>query len=103
MHGMPAFAPPPHAVQRCNSHTSRKIPIGATANGSFLQLPTHLICDAARFLVECCHPGSSLHGEAINAACHFECAMLVEGFERAQFSIDSGGLLRSLDANMNPH
>src|ERR1700735_341193 len=103
MHGVRAFAHAAHAVKRWNSHTSSKVPIGATANGSFLQLPTHLLRDAARLFVECCHPGSPLHREAIHAACHFECAMLVEGFERAQLAIDSGGLPRSLDANIHPH
>ena len=55
------------------------------------------------FLVKRRYSGSALHGEAIDAAGHFEFAVLVERLEGAQLAVEAGGLFRALDADIDAH
>src|SRR6202041_1380344 len=75
--------------------------VGAAADGRFLELPVDLFGDGAGFLVKRGHAGGPLHGHAIDAAFEAKGAVFVDGLQRAEFSVEAGGLFGLLDANVD--
>ncbi len=72
-----------------------------TAASSSLQFD--LAGNRLRFFVKGRYSSSALHREAVDAAGHFESALLVERLEGAQLAVKTGGLFCALDADIDAH
>src|SRR5579871_5715824 len=99
--GVGAFADAAQAVERGDADAGGEVSVRTAADGGFLELPINLVGDGLRFLVEGGDSGSALHRQTVNAAFDAEFAVLVEGLQGAEFSVEGGGLLGALDAHVD--
>src|SRR5580700_1900693 len=83
-----AIADTAHAVERGNAHAGGEVAVGAAAYGGFFELPSHLEGNLLGFLAQGRYSSVSLHREAVDAARHLQFAVLVEGLEGAQLTIE---------------
>ena len=94
--GVRALADASHAVERGNADAGGEISVGAAADGGFFELPANLLRDRLRFFVEAATPAVRSMGRRLMPPFDCDLAVLVEGLEGAQFSIERGGLLGML-------
>ncbi len=99
--GVRSLADATHAIERGNSDAGGEVAVRTAADCCFVEFPVEFAGDRPCLLVKRCDSGIALHGQAVDATFDAERAMLVKRFQRAEAAVEAGGLLRSLDANID--
>src|ERR1700681_1635372 len=99
--GVRAFADAAQSIERRDAHPGGKVSVGAAAHRCFFELPVNMPRDRLSFFVEGDYAFCPLHGQAVDAASDNESAVFVERFQGTKLTIQNGGLLRILDANVD--